>query len=76
LPRDRDGVLFPHISRALHRRSSPRWGMGLGLGGTFVYFHAKSISDLIIQLKDAALTIGHGELDIKIALQREPLGAP
>jgi PAS domain S-box-containing protein len=45
------------------------WGMGLGLGGMFFYFHARSIADPIIQLKDAALKIGHGEFDINIAPQ-------
>ncbi len=45
------------------------WVVGLGLGGTFFYFHARSITHPIIQLKDAALKIGEGKLNTQIAIQ-------
>ena len=38
------------------------WAAGLALGGTFFYFHARSISRPITELKDAVLKIGRGEL--------------
>jgi PAS domain S-box-containing protein len=47
------------------------WICGLGLGGTFFYFHAGSIANPIIQMKDAALKIGRGELDTRIAIRSD-----
>jgi PAS domain S-box-containing protein len=44
------------------------WAIGLGLGGTIFYFHAKSIAQPIVQLKDAALKIGQGHFDINLAI--------
>jgi PAS domain S-box-containing protein len=45
------------------------WILGLGLGGTFFYFHAGSIANPIIRMKDAALKIGRGELGTRIAIE-------
>jgi methyl-accepting chemotaxis protein len=47
------------------------WILGLGLGGTFFYFHAGSIANPIIQMKDAALKIGRGELDTSITINSD-----
>jgi PAS domain S-box-containing protein len=47
------------------------WILGLGLGGTFFYFHAGSIANPIIQMKDAALKIGLGELDTRITIESD-----
>jgi PAS domain S-box-containing protein len=47
------------------------WILGLGLGGTFFYFHAGSIANPIIQMKDAALTVGRGELDTRITIKSD-----
>jgi PAS domain S-box-containing protein len=47
------------------------WILGLGLGGTFFYFHAGSIANPIIQMKDAALKIGRGELDTRISIKSD-----
>jgi PAS domain S-box-containing protein len=44
------------------------WVTGLTLGGTFFYFHARSISRPIGELKDAALKIGQGELATRITV--------
>jgi PAS domain S-box-containing protein len=47
------------------------WIVGLGLGGTFFYFHAGSIAKPIIQMKDAALKVGRGELDTRITINSD-----
>jgi PAS domain S-box-containing protein len=45
------------------------WIGGLGLGGAFFHFYAGSITNPIIQMKDAALKIGRGELDTRVAIE-------
>jgi PAS domain S-box-containing protein len=44
------------------------WIVGLSVCSIILYFHAKSITQPIIQLKDAALKISHGDFDISLPI--------
>jgi nitrogen fixation/metabolism regulation signal transduction histidine kinase len=44
------------------------WIVGLSVCSIIFYFHAKSITQPIIQLKDAALKISHGDFDISLPI--------
>lgn len=48
---------------------------GIGLGSAIFYFFARSISSTLIELKNAALSVGKGKLDTKIAVKsRDEIG--
>jgi PAS domain S-box-containing protein len=44
------------------------WIVGLSVCGMILYFHAKSITQPIIQLKEAAVKISHGDFDIRLPI--------
>ena len=44
------------------------WIVGLSVCGLILYVHAKSITQPIIQLKEAALKISHGNFDISLPI--------
>jgi two-component system sensor histidine kinase ResE len=44
------------------------WIVGLSVCGLILYFHAKSITQPIIQLKEAALRISHGDFAISLPI--------